>query len=1474
MTWYNAATNGSIVTPTQVGVGTSTYYAQAFDGTCNSLTRTAVTLTINAVPSVNGNNQTVCSDGTLTQTLTASATGGTITWYDAATGGNVVASPTQVGVGSVTYYAESSNGLCSSLTRAAVILTINPVPAAPVSGGDQTVCENGNPTQTLTASATGGTITWYNAATNGSVVTPTQVGVGTSTYYAEASDGTCPSLTRTAVTLTINAAPAAPTASNQTVCSDGTLTQTLTASATGGTITWYDAATGGNIVATPEQVGVGTVTYYAESFDGTCISLTRTAVTLTINPVPAAPISGGDQTVCENGNPTQTLTATATGGTITWYDAATNGNVVTPTQTGVGTSTYYAEASDGTCSSLTRTAVTLTINAAPAAPVSGGDQTACEDGNPTQTLTATATGGTITWYDAATGGNVVVSPTQVGVGTVTYYAESSDGTCNSLTRTAVSLTITAAPVAVASNQTVCSDGTLTQTLTATATATGGTITWYDAATGGNVVASPTQVGVGSATYYAEASDGTCISLSRAAVTLTINPVPAAPVSGGDQTVCEDGNPTQTLTATATGGTITWYDAATNGNVVTPTQVGVGTSTYYAEASDGTCSSLTRTAVTLTINAAPAAPTASNQTVCSDGTLTQTLTATATGGTITWYDAASGGNVVASPTQVGVGTVTYYAESSDGTCSSLTRTAVSLTINPVPAAPVSGGDQTVCEDGNPTQTLTASATGGTITWYDAATNGNVVTPAQVGVGTSTYYAESSDGTCSSLTRTAVTLTINAAPAAPTASNQTVCSDGTLTQTLTATATGGTITWYDAATNGNVVTPTQVGVGTSTYYAEASDGTCSSLTRTAVTLTINPVPAAPVSGGDQAVCSDGTLTQTLTATATGGTITWYDAATNGNVVTPTLVGVGSVTYYAESSDGTCSSLTRTAVTLTINPLPATASVTVTQPNCLTATGTITVNGPLGAGFTYNIGAGEQSSPIFAGLSANTYNVSVTNNFGCVSLVSATATVNPQPFVPGAPVVTGITNVCPYAGSGEQLTYTASVPGATSYNWILPPNVTLVSGTGTANLVVTIDATFSATQPNKQIRVTAISECGTSALTIFYLTSQYPSTPGVISGPTDVCALIGTANTATYTISKVTAATSYVWSTPGGTSVSHPNGPGINDTVIVITYNSNFASGQIKVSAFNACGTSGSVRSLQINRTPASTPGLISGPTNVCANIAPSGTAATYSILPIAGATSYNWTAPLNAVVTHPNGPGANDYTITVLFPAGFANGTISVTATNGCGTSGVRTLSITRLYPATPSVMDVIQTIVCPDRHYSYTVSSMPANATSLQWTIPAAGIIRSQSPTSITVEYPPTAVQGVVTVQAVNSCGSSTVRTQQVKLGVCAPERPAGNEFSKGNSKQPVTLVTAAATPETMDVKVYPNPTVSDFNLQVITAGKETIHIRILDMQGRAIRELTVMPYQKISIGADLKAGSYMIETRQGKDVKTVKVIKF
>ena len=78
----------------------------------------------------------------------------------------------------------------------------------------------------------------------------------------------------------------------------------------------------------------------------------------------------------------------------------------------------------------------------------------------------------------------------------------------------------------------------------------------------------------------------------------------------------------------------------------------------------------------------------------------------------------------------------------------------------------------------------------------------------------------------------------------------------------------------------------------------------------------------------------------------------------------------------------------------------------------------------------------------------------------------------------------------------------------------------------------------------------------------------------------------------------------------------------------------------------------------------------------------------------------------------------------------------------------------------------------------------------------------------------------------------------------------------------------------MSVNVYPNPSVSDFKLQVVTAAKEKITVRIMDLQGRSFKSITVQPYQTTTIGSDLKAGAYMMEVKQGNNVKTTKLIKF
>jgi hypothetical protein len=174
-------------------------------------------------------------------------------------------------------------------------------------------------------------------------------------------------------------------------------------------------------------------------------------------------------------------------------------------------------------------------------------------------------------------------------------------------------------------------------------------------------------------------------------------------------------------------------------------------------------------------------------------------------------------------------------------------------------------------------------------------------------------------------------------------------------------------------------------------------------------------------------------------------------------------------------------------------------------------------------------------------------------------------------------------------------------------------------------------------------------------------------------------------------------------------------------------------------------------------------------------------------------------------------------------------------------------------------------------YTYSLPGLTANATSILWTVTGGTILTGQGTSSITVSYPSTAVNGSVSAQAVNNCGVSTIRTIPVRLAACPVEPPPPPFAATGN--EPLKGSTAVAA-DVMKVNVYPNPTTTDFKLQVITAGKEEISVRVLDMTGRFYKQLTIMPNQTINLGAELKAGAYMIEVRQGSTLKTTRVLKF
>jgi len=151
---------------------------------------------------------------------------------------------------------------------------------------------------------------------------------------------------------------------------------------------------------------------------------------------------------------------------------------------------------------------------------------------------------------------------------------------------------------------------------------------------------------------------------------------------------------------------------------------------------------------------------------------------------------------------------------------------------------------------------------------------------------------------------INVTVNHALAAPTATNQSHCEQSPI-QTLTAVASppaGSSVVWYDAATGGNIVTsPTLNSVGSVTYYAQSvlSPGGCTSLTRTAVTLTIIPAPVPEITGPNSVCQSINGLTEVYNTDSTGNTLVWTvvggsftGQGTNQIIVTWTTAGPGSV------------------------------------------------------------------------------------------------------------------------------------------------------------------------------------------------------------------------------------------------------------------------------------------------------------------------------------------------------------------------------------------------------------------------------------------------------------------------------------------------------------------------------------------------------------------------------------------------------
>jgi len=117
-------------------------------------------------------------------------------------------------------------------------------------------------------------------------------------------------------------------------------------------------------------------------------------------------------------------------------------------------------------------------------------------------------------------------------------------------------------------------------------------------------------------------------------------------------------------------------------------------------------------------------------------------------------------------------------------------------------------------------------------------------------------------------------------------------------------------------------------------------------------------------------------------------------------------------------------------TINSLPETPSTPIigmiTQPTCSTATGSVVLSGLPSGNWIINPGAisGLTANTTISGLTAGTYNYSVTNSTGCVSAFTADIVISTQPLTPAVPIISVTQPTCALpAGSITVITPTGS-------------------------------------------------------------------------------------------------------------------------------------------------------------------------------------------------------------------------------------------------------------------------------------------------------------------------------------------------------------------------------------------------------------------------------------------------------------------
>lgn len=950
--WSSGDTTQSIVVKTS-----GTYSVAVVVGGCSGTSEdTTITVFANPAPVISSSGPiSFCQGGSVL--LNAGGGFTSYSWSTLETTQNINVNTTGTFVVTVT----NSNGCTGTATKS---VNVNPIPTPVITpDGPISFCQGDTVLLTATAAAA---YLWSTAATSQAMNA-----TSTGTYSVTVTnDSSCTG--NTSISINVNSNPTATiTAGGATTFCQGD-SVTLNAGIHT-TYSWSTSETAQNIVANSSGTYSVTVTN-----DSACTATAN--VTIVVNSNPALSITpSGPVSFCSGGN--ADLDA-GTGFTNYSWSTGVTTQLINVSSSG----TYVVTVTNSSnCTATDSVAVIENSSLTPSIAASG-PTSFCQGGS--VGLDAGSGYTSYNWSTIETTQTITVSASGIYTVTVTD-ANGCTGTDN------ISVTVNSNPTATISGSPLSFCQGDSSLLTATAAST---YLWNTGETTQSIYVNAS----GDFVVTITDSNG-CTDVSDT-TSIAVNPAPSATIlAGGPTTFCQGGS--VTLSSSAASGNL-WSNGLTTQNVNV-----TSSGNYSVTVTDGNGCSAISTPIVVTVNSNPApsiTPSAS-PTFCNGDSISLTCSA---GSSYSWSTGETTQSIVVNSSG------SYVVTMTDANGCSGSTPSITISVLPNPTPVIDTSSSSICS--GISITLDAG-TGYTDYLWSTSEITQIITIAATG----SYDVTVTDGNgCIGVAAPfSVTLNQPAPLILAMAMNSSTC--GNANGDATASVSGGTASYsYLWNTTPAQTDSTATGLSAGSYFVTVTDSLGCAQTANVSVSDIGG-PSVTIANVDSVNCFGGSDGQATVAPSSGTSpyiYQWSNSQTDS-----TATGLPGGTYSVTITDA--NGCTNTASVTVNEPTLLSGSLTKTDATCGSNNGTVSANATGGTS-PYNYSwstTPPQNSDTATGLSAGTYSVTITDNNGCTASGSATVSGSD-----GATVTTTATNVlCNGDSSGNAVANATG--GVTPYSYL---------------------------------------------------------------------------------------------------------------------------------------------------------------------------------------------------------------------------------------------------------------------------------------------------------------------------------------------------------------------------------------------------------------------------------------------------------